>query len=80
MLKAFTACVLSVALGGCFLSGDVFDLMNRQPQSSQAAFCQVMNQQGGPFLWSSKDTRMTKERADQINAAGKRICGWGAKK
>lgn len=56
---------------------DVFDIVNRQPQSAQAAFCDVMNQRGGPIRWSKNDTRLTKEQVDGVNAAGVRLCGWG---
>lgn len=42
-----------------------------------ASFCDVMNRQGGPVRWSRNDTEETKNRADLINAAGKRACGWG---
>ncbi|MDB5504692.1 MAG: hypothetical protein JWR89_4594 [Tardiphaga sp.] len=42
-----------------------------------ASFCDVMNhRQGGPLRWSKNDTDETKNRADLINAAGKRACGW----
>ncbi|QDM32111.1 hypothetical protein FNL55_12765 [Tardiphaga sp. vice352] len=44
-----------------------------------APFCDVMNRQGGPVRWSRNDTEDTKNRADLINAAGKRACGWGKK-
>lgn len=50
-----------------------------EPARSVAGFCDVMNRQGGIFWWSRDDTRATKERADLINAAGKRLCGWGRK-
>ena len=46
---------------------------------SAASFCDVMNRQGGPLRWSRHDTEETKNRADLINAAGKRACGWGKK-
>lgn len=47
-----------------------------QPASKAASFCDVMNRQGGAFRWSHNDTDGTKDRADLINAAGKRLCGW----
>ncbi len=48
-----------------------------EPARSVAGFCDVMNRQGGPFMWSRNDTDETKNRADTINAVGKRLCGWG---
>jgi hypothetical protein len=45
--------------------------------SRNASFCDVMNRQGGAVRWSRQDTNETKDRADLINAAGKRLCGWG---
>lgn len=48
-----------------------------EPAPSVAGFCDVMNRQGGPFMWSRNDTNETKNRADLVNAAGKRLCGWG---
>jgi hypothetical protein len=53
------------------------DCETADPARSVAGFCDVMNRQGGAVLWSRDDTRATKERADLINAAGKRLCGWG---
>lgn len=50
-----------------------------EPAIKAASFCDVMNRQGGPVMWSRSDTRGTKERADTINAVGKRLCGWGRK-
>lgn len=47
------------------------------PAIKAASFCDVMNRQGGAFRWSRRDTDETKDRADIINAAGKRLCGWG---
>jgi hypothetical protein len=38
---------------------------------NSATFCEIMASQGGPILWSSKDTRFTKERIDQLNAVWK---------
>lgn len=43
---------------------------------SKAGFCEVMNRQGGSIRWSRDDTYETKARADLVNAAGKRLCGW----
>lgn len=51
-----------------------------EPARSVAGFCDVMNRQGGPIMWSRDDTNDTKNRADLVNAAGKRLCGWGRKK
>lgn len=65
----------ALLIGGCS-HGNIFDLLNRQSSQAAASYCDVMNQQGGAFRWSSKDTRVTKERADKINAAGVRLCGW----
>lgn len=48
-----------------------------EPARSVAGFCDVMARQGGPVMWSRHDTRETKVRADLINAAGRRLCGWG---
>ena len=45
-----------------------------EPARSAAGFCDVMARQGGPVMWSRNDTRGTKERADLINAAWKRLC------
>ncbi len=47
------------------------------PARSVAGFCDVMNRIGGPVMWSRDDTRKSKVRADLINAAGRRLCGWG---
>lgn len=47
-----------------------------EPALRAAAFCEVMNRQGGSFRWSRNDTDATKDRADLINAAGKKLCGW----
>ena len=54
-----------------------FECREKDGKKSAASFCDVMNQQGGPFRWSRHDTNDTKNRADLINAAGKRLCGWG---
>jgi hypothetical protein len=53
-----------------------FECETRAPQVNAAPFCDVMNRQGGPVRWSRNDTEATKNRADLINAAGKRLCGW----
>jgi hypothetical protein len=53
-----------------------FECETRAPQVNAAPFCDVMNRQGGAFRWSRNDTNETKNRADLINAAGKRLCGW----
>ena len=53
-----------------------FECETRAPQVNAAAFCDVMNRQGGPVRWSRDDTEETKNRADLVNAAGKRLCGW----
>lgn len=47
------------------------------PPPRVAGFCDVMARSGGPIMWSRADTNETKNRADLINAAGKRLCGWG---
>jgi hypothetical protein len=74
------ALVICAALlvGGCQHARDFFGLMNPKPapQPKHAGYCDVMNQQGGAFRWSKNDTRDTKERADKINAAGTKLCGW----
>jgi hypothetical protein len=85
VIRALSVCVVSAGLSGCFLHGvDVFDLMNtaprQQPRSTQATFCDVMNAAGGPIRWSKSDTRLTKEQADRVNAAGVDLCGWGKRK
>lgn len=49
----------------------------KDPPVKAASFCDVMNRQGGPVRWSRNDTDATKDRADLVNAAGKRLCGWG---
>jgi hypothetical protein len=56
-----------------------FECQTKEPQVKAASFCDVMNRQGGPVLWSRNDTNETKNRADLVNAAGKRLCGWGKK-
>lgn len=48
----------------------------KDPPVKAAPFCDVMNQQGGAIRWSRNDTNETKNRADLVNAAGKRLCGW----
>ncbi len=53
-----------------------FECETRTPQVNAASFCDVMNRQGGPIRWSRNDTEETKNRADLVNAAGKKICGW----
>jgi hypothetical protein len=53
-----------------------FECETRTPQVNAASFCDVMNRQGGPVRWSRSDTEATKNRADLVNAAGKRLCGW----
>jgi hypothetical protein len=53
-----------------------FECETRAPQVNAASFCDVMNRQGGPVRWSRSDTNETKNRADLVNAAGKRLCGW----
>ncbi len=53
-----------------------FECEAKTPQVNAAPFCDVMNRQGGAFRWSRNDTDLTKNRADLINAAGKRLCGW----
>ena len=54
-----------------------FECQEKEGKKNAASFCDVMNQQGGAFRWSRNDTNETKNRADLINAAGKRLCGWG---
>ena len=56
-----------------------FACETKEAPVSAASFCDVMNRQGGPVRWSRNDTEETKNRADLINAAGKRACGWGKK-
>lgn len=53
-----------------------FECQEREGKKDAASFCDVMNEQGGPVRWSRNDTNETKNRADLINAAGKRLCGW----
>lgn len=48
----------------------------KDPPVKAASFCDVMNRQGGPMRWSRNDTNETKNRADLVNVAGKRLCGW----
>lgn len=57
---------------------EVMECTDRAPAISKAGFCDVMNLSGGPIYWSKDDTRQTKERIDLINAAGKKLCGWGS--
>lgn len=59
--------------------GGLFEFECREGDGvkNAASFCDVMNRQGGPVRWSRNDTEATKDRADLINAAGKRLCGWG---
>ncbi|WP_440640288.1 hypothetical protein ACSHT2_02785 [Bradyrhizobium sp. PUT101] len=54
-----------------------FECREQEGVKNAASFCDVMNRQGGPVRWSRNDTEATKDRADLINAAGKRLCGWG---
>ena len=56
-----------------------FECETKDAPVNAASFCDVMNRQGGPVRWSRNDTEETKNRADLINAAGKRACGWGKK-
>lgn len=56
-----------------------FECQTKDPQVNAAPFCDVMNRQGGPIRWSRNDTNETKNRADLVNAVGKRLCGWGQK-
>ena len=56
-----------------------FECETKDPPVNSASFSDVMNRQGGPVRWSRNDTEETKNRADLINAAGKRACGWGKK-
>ena len=63
------------AFGYAQLSCEIPD----DPPVKAAPFCDVMNRQGGYFAWSRNDTSATKDRADLINAVGKRLCGWGKK-
>lgn len=53
-----------------------FECQTKEPAIKAASFCDVMNRQGGPVRWSRNDTNETKNRADVINAVGKRLCGW----
>jgi hypothetical protein len=57
-----------------------FECQTKEPSIKAASFCDVMNRQGGAFLWSRNDTDGTKNRADLINAVGKQLCGWGKNK
>jgi hypothetical protein len=61
--------------GFAFIGAD-FTCVTDDPPVRAASFCDVMNQQGGAFRWSKDDTNETKDRADLINAAGKKLCGW----
>ena len=56
-----------------------FECETKDVPATAASFCDVMNRQGGPVRWSRNDTEETKNRADLINAAGRRACGWGRK-
>ncbi len=51
-----------------------FECVTKTPQVNAASFCDVMNRQGGPIRWSRDDTNDTKNRADLVNAAWKRLC------
>jgi len=42
--------------------------------SGRAPFCQVMDQSGGKIRPSRSDTRLTKERADTLNAQYDALC------
>jgi hypothetical protein len=53
-----------------------FECREKEGVKNAASFCDVMNRQGGAFRWSRNDTSETKNRADLINAVGKRLCGW----
>lgn len=53
-----------------------FECQLREGKVNAASFCDVMNQQGGSFRWSRNDTSETKNRADLINAVGRKLCGW----
>ena len=53
-----------------------FECREKDGVKNAASFCDVMNRQGGAFRWSRSDTNETKNRADLINAVGKRLCGW----
>lgn len=65
--------------GWSLIFTDVQCELPKQPAVKAASFCDVMNAQGGPFEWASGDTEETKDRADLINAAGKKLCGWRGK-
>lgn len=56
-----------------------FECREKEVVKNSASFCEVMDRQGGPVRWSRNDTEETKNRADLINAVGKRLCGWGKK-
>lgn len=66
----------ALALAGC-ADRDMFGLaparlvMPAEPPIAAATYCEVMASQGGAVLWSSKDTRISKERADKLNAVWK---------
>jgi hypothetical protein len=53
-----------------------FECREKEGVKNAASFCEVMDRQGGPVRWSRNDTEETKNRADLINAVGKRLCGW----
>lgn len=62
----------------CFGFLVIFACQQSAPATNTGAapFCQVAK----PIYWSAADTRMTKEQVDELNAVGKRLCGWGKKK
>lgn len=64
--------------GFAFIGAD-FTCETSEPAVKAASFCDVMNRQGGPIMWSRNDTSETKNRVDLVNAVGKRLCGWGKK-
>lgn len=78
MIRIALVICAGLLVAGCASFGNIFDALNPKPpaQPKGLLFCDAMNQQGGPFRWSPKDTRPTKERADQINAVGVDACGW----
>lgn len=86
MWAAFMALIMTTAAPAATMKCKGFAFIvaqleceTQEPPVSAAGFCNVMNRQGGAFRWSKDDTNRTKNRADNINAVGKKLCGWGKK-
>ncbi|WP_061026284.1 hypothetical protein [Bradyrhizobium sp. CCH5-F6] len=85
VLAAATLVLIPAAAAGTTVCrptfNDMFEFECREKEGvkNSASFCEVMNRQGGPIMWSRNDTSETKNRADLVNAVGKRLCGWGKK-